>query len=142
MYADSSASRYDARLVSLWCSPVRPAGIFFLIKSAPDSPKPAGISRDHAPSVGNGPGAIAFARILWCAHSTASERVIASTPALAHADGTTYAEPVHAYVVTIERIDPPEPCAIICLPHASVQLKLPLSTMPTIDAKPFGVSFS
>src|SRR6185503_9698504 len=61
----------------------------------------SGISRENAPSVGTGPGAIAFTRTPYAAHSTASERVIANTPALAHADGSTNAEPVHAYVVTM-----------------------------------------
>ncbi len=32
----------------------------------------------------------------WRAHSTASERVSATTPALAQADGSTKAEPVQA----------------------------------------------
>ena len=53
------------------------------------SSTPGGTRRDHAPSVGNGPGAMALQRILYFAHSTASERVMASTPALAQADGTT-----------------------------------------------------
>ena len=35
-------------------------------------------------------------RIWYAAHSTASDRVIASTPAFAHAEGTTNAEPVQA----------------------------------------------
>ena len=41
-------------------------------------------------------GAIAFTRIPYAAHSTARDLVIASTPAFAHADGSTNAEPVHA----------------------------------------------
>jgi hypothetical protein len=55
-----------------------------------------GINRDHAPSVGNGPGAIAFNRMLYRAHSTASDRVIANTPAFAAAEGTMYADPQFA----------------------------------------------
>src|SRR3954452_16638365 len=102
------------------CSPKRPAGIFFEVMPASMSSTPGGTRRDHAPSVGNGPGAIALQRILYFAHSTASERIIASTPALAHADGPPWAEPVHAYGVTIDRIDPPLPCSFICLPTASV----------------------
>jgi hypothetical protein len=46
--------------------------------------------------VGNGPGAIALSRILYFAHSTASDVVIASTPAFAQADGTTYPDPEFA----------------------------------------------
>ena len=80
---------------------------------------------DHAPSVGNAPGAMAFARILCRAHSTASDRVIARTPAFAAADGMTYAEPVHAYGVMIERIDPPVAWRIICFPTACVQWNVP-----------------
>ena len=44
---------------------------------------------DQAPSVGNGPGATALNRMPRPPHSTASERVIATTPAFAIADGTT-----------------------------------------------------
>jgi hypothetical protein len=79
-----------------------------------------GSSRDHAPSVGKGPGAIALQRMPYVAHSTASERVIASTPAFAAADGTTKAEPVHAYVVTMFRIQPPAPRSIMPRPTAFV----------------------
>ena len=52
-----------------------------------------GISRDQAPSVGNGPGAMALTRMLYFAHSTAKEVVMARTAAFAQADGTTNAEP-------------------------------------------------
>ena len=55
-----------------------------------------GISRLNAPSVGKGPGATAFNRMPYVAHSTASDRVRASTPALATADGRTNAEPLSA----------------------------------------------
>ena len=46
--------------------------------------------------MGNGPGAIAFVRILYFTHSDARERVRASTPPFAAAEGVTYPEPVHA----------------------------------------------
>src|SRR5271168_2727174 len=86
-----------------------------------------GISRDHAPSVGNGPGAMALNRMRYFAHSTASERVIASTPAFAHADGTTYPEPdpTPAYVVAMFSTLPPRPAAIHLRPRASVQWNVP-----------------
>jgi hypothetical protein len=42
------------------------------------------------------PGAMAFIRIPYFAHSTAKERVMAKTPAFAVAEGTTYGEPVQA----------------------------------------------
>src|SRR5262249_56369334 len=62
--------------------------------------------REKAPSVWMGPGAIAFKRMFAWPHSTASERVMASTPALAQADGSAKAGPVQAYLVTIETIAP------------------------------------
>src|SRR5690349_10711747 len=93
-YAEKSDIRYAARLASSWCSPtrfkgMRSAGSNFLTRSP-------GSSLLHAPSVGNGPGAMALLRILYFAHSTARDRVNASTPAFPHAEGTTYPEPVHA----------------------------------------------
>ncbi len=48
-----------------------------------------GILLPQAPSVGNGPGAMAFRRMPLGPHSTARLRVMASTPALAMAEGTT-----------------------------------------------------
>ncbi len=54
----------------------------------------SGTKRDHAPLVGNGPGAIAFTLIPYSAHSNANERVIARTPALLQAEGSTKAHPV------------------------------------------------
>src|SRR5437764_11808694 len=82
-----------------------------------------GTSRDHAPSVGNGPGAMAFKRMLYLPHSTASDVVIASTPALAHAEGTTNAEPqfAAAYVVVILKTCPGFFCAIHLRANACVQ---------------------
>ncbi len=56
----------------------------------------SGKSRCAAPGVSTGPGAIAFTRILWRAHSTASVRVIASTPAFALAEWITPGPPVQA----------------------------------------------
>ena len=57
---------------------------------------PGGANLFQAPSVINGPGAIALVRILYFAHSTAKDLVIANTPAFAEADGTTYPDPVQA----------------------------------------------
>src|SRR6185436_4245382 len=94
------------------------------------------------PSVGKGPGAIPFTRILCFAHSTASERVVAITPAFAAALGITKPLPVHAYVVRMLRIDPPLPLAIMRRPAASVALNEPCRTMPTTAAKPLGVRSS
>ena len=48
-----------------------------------------GSNRSQAPFVGNGPGAIALKRMPYFDHSTANERVMANTPPLAVADGTT-----------------------------------------------------
>ena len=78
--------RYAARLASSSCWPTRFSGMRL---SAISPSSGLGISRSHAPGVGKGPGAMAFSVMPYFAHSTASERVIASTPALAAADGTT-----------------------------------------------------
>ena len=69
-------------------------------------------------------GAIAFSRIPYLPHSLASERVSASTPALATTEGTTKPEPVQAYVVTMLKTTPPVCASIQRLPQASVQWAL------------------
>src|SRR6266404_9249346 len=97
----------------------------------------SGISRENAPSVGTGPGAMALTRILYAAHSTASDRVRASTPAFAHAEGSTNADPVQAYVVRMLRMAPPFPPSIIRRPKALVQWKEPLRTMSTTALNAF-----
>ena len=56
----------------------------------------SGRSLDHAPSVGNGPGATALSRMPYLAHSTANDFVRAKTPAFPQAEGTTQPEPVSA----------------------------------------------
>src|SRR5688572_873404 len=92
MYAEYGLIKYAARFASSLGSPKRSSGIRFFASSSIDA---SGISAFHAPSVGKGPGAIAFARILYAVpHSTASERVIANTPALAITEGNTNADPV------------------------------------------------
>src|SRR5258708_2057549 len=69
---------------------------------------------------------------------------MASTPALAQADGTTKAEPqlAAAYVVTMLSTLPPSFSVIHFFAKICVQLKVPLSTMPTTALKALGVSFS
>src|SRR5262249_23816833 len=119
MYPAPSDIKYDARFASSSVLPTRPRGTRL---AAASTPTPGGATRDHAPWVGRGPGAMALNRILWRAHSPASDRVSTSTAAFAIADGSTYAEPVHAYVVMIDSTEPPVPCSIICFPTASVQL--------------------
>src|SRR5690349_8373294 len=99
-------------------SPKRPRGIrdsvcAFAFSSA--------IRREKAPSVGIGPGAIAFSRIPAEPHSTASERVIARTPAFAQAEGRTYAEPLQTYVAAIETMEPAARRASRWRPTARVQ---------------------
>src|ERR1700754_4722794 len=103
-----------------------------------------GMRRDQAPSVGNGPGAIALTRILYFAHSTASEVVMARTPALAQADGTTKAEPefAAAEVVTMLRMFPPCLSAIQRLARACVQLNEPCNTIPTTAENALALSVS
>src|ERR1700722_5204842 len=93
MYSDMSLRRKAARLVS---SSWRPKRFMGWDARAWSSYCFEGMRRDQAPSVGNGPGAMALTRILYFAHSTASEVVMARTPALAQADGTTKAEPEFA----------------------------------------------
>ena len=51
------------------------------------------------PSVGISPGPTALSRMPYCAHSTASDLVITSMPALLIADGTTYGLPLSTQVV-------------------------------------------
>src|SRR6476661_9761777 len=99
-YPDLSLTKNAARSASSSCVPKRPRGFFFLAISSNDF---TGISRENAPSVGTGPGAIAFKRIPYLPHSTARLRVIFSTPAFATDEGTTYGEPHCAYVVVMLR---------------------------------------
>jgi len=73
--------------------PNRPSGI---CASTAFSISSEGQSRSPAPSLVNGPGDTAFTRIFDPAHSAASVRVIASTPAFAHAEWTTPGLPVVA----------------------------------------------
>src|SRR5215211_3392623 len=103
MYGAASLTRKAARLANSSWLPKRRIGIR---DNDSFSSSGVGSSRDHAPSVGNGPGAIAFTRMPYAAHSTASDRVIASTPAFEAAEGTTNADPVHAYVVMMLRNTP------------------------------------
>src|SRR5262245_10897925 len=103
-----------------------------------------GTRRDQAPSVGNGPGAMALRRILYLAHSTAREVVMARTPALAQEEGTTNADPqlAAAYVVVMLSTLPGFLAAIQRRAKACVQWNEPLSTMLTIAPNALGESFS
>src|SRR5207253_7434769 len=100
------------------------------------------IRREKAPSVGMGPGAIAFKRMPAWPHSTARERVIARTPAFAQAEGSANAVPVQAYVVVIDTIAPGAFRASRCRPTASVQKTEPCKTVRTTASKPLGVRSS
>src|SRR5437763_9895912 len=71
----------------------RPAGT---VRATRASSSGVGHSAAPAPSVAVGPGQIVFTRIPWDAHSTASVRVIATSPALAAAECTVPGPPVHA----------------------------------------------
>src|SRR6185369_6360957 len=69
------------------------------------SPEPAeaeGLSRSHAPLVGNGPGAMAFKRMPCGPHSVASDFVMMLSPALDIAEGTVKGPPFQIQVVRIE----------------------------------------
>src|SRR5436305_13861200 len=105
MYCAISLIKNAARLVSSSYLPKRFIG--FELRAC-SSNSFDGMSRDQAPSVGNGPGAIALRRMLYLPHSTASEVVIAKTPAFAHDQGTTKPEPhfAAAYVVAILKTSP------------------------------------
>src|SRR5919201_1115092 len=133
-YAAPSQRRNTAASAISRGVPNRLSGMRFLAISVSCG---SGMRRLNAPSVGTGPGAIALTRMPYAAHSTASERVSARTPAFAHADGRTNADPVHAYVVTMLTIDPLF-AAIIFLPKALVQWNVPLRTISTTALKPFG----
>src|SRR5205823_12347940 len=96
--------------------PTRRIGLIFDESSKP----PPGRNRLVAPSVGKGPGAIAFRRMPCRPHSTASDLVMTCNPAFDIADGTTYGEPVCTQVTRIEITLPLWPPAIQRLPTACV----------------------
>lgn len=83
-------------------------------------PLSLGRSRADAPSVGMTPGAMAFRRMPCRPHSTASDLVMASMPALDMADGTTNGEPVQTQVTTMDTTAPDAPLPIQRLPTAWV----------------------
>src|ERR1700751_1122305 len=87
---------------------------------------------------------MALRRILYLAHSTAREVVMARTPALAQEDGTTNAEPqfAAAYVAVMLSTVPGFLAAIQRRAKPCVQWNEPLSTMLTIVSKALGESFS
>src|ERR1700732_5537923 len=87
-----------------------------------------------------GPGATAFPRMLDFAHSTASDIVIACTAAFAIADGTTYADPVHTQVVSVDSTLPGSPSRIHRLPAASVVWNDPFITVPVMAYTARGLS--
>src|SRR5216683_6106262 len=89
-----------------------------------------------------GPGASAFTRMPYLAHSTASDIVIACTAALAIADGTTNAEPVQTQVVSVDSTLPGRPPAIHRRPAASVVWKDPFITVRVTASKARGLSCS
>src|ERR1700747_599614 len=76
----------------------------------------------------------------YFAHSTASDIVIACTAALAIADGTTYADPVHTQVVSVDSTLPGSPSRIHRLPAASVVWNDPFITVPVMASKARGLS--
>src|SRR5262245_41924329 len=115
-HSQPSAIRKVARFCSSDICPMRRIGLTFV-----DSPKsPPGRSRFVAPSVGNGPGAIAFSRMLCLPHSTASDLVMMCRPAFDIAEGTTYGDPVQTQVTRIETTEPLWLPAIQRLPTACV----------------------
>src|SRR5690625_90810 len=87
---------------------------------APAEDFSVGLSISHAYSVGIGPGAMALTRMLYLAHSTPNDIVIAFTAAFPIADGTTNAEPVQIHVVNVDSTFPGKPCSIQRFPAACV----------------------
>ncbi len=90
-HSQPSAIRKVARFCSSSILPTRRIGFMFVVSSKPPAP---GRRRLEAPSVGNGPGAMALRRMPKRPHSTASDFVITCSPAFDIAEGTTYGEPV------------------------------------------------
>src|SRR5207245_5472062 len=76
----------------------------------------------------------------YFAHSTASDIVIECTAAFAIADGTTYADPVHTQVVSMDSTLPGSPSRIHRLPAASVVWNDPFMTVPVMASKARGLS--
>src|SRR6266478_3045243 len=76
----------------------------------------------------------------YFAHSTASDIVIECTAAFAIADGTTYADPVHTQVVSVDSTLPGSPSRIHRLPAASVVWNDPFITVPVMASKARGLS--
>src|SRR5258708_41650 len=122
------------RFASSSMVPERPSGIWSSWV-APTELLSVGLSISHAYSVGIGPGASAFTLMPYRPHSTASDIVIACTAALAMADGTTNADPLHTQVVRFESTAPGRPAAIHRLPTATVVLKDPVITVDVTASK-------
>src|SRR6516162_9062998 len=76
----------------------------------------------------------------YFAHSTASDIVIECTAAFAIADGTTYADPVHTQVVSVDSTLPGSPSRIHRLAAASVVWNDPFMTVPVMASKARGLS--
>src|SRR5262245_33812966 len=115
-HSQPSAIRKVARFCSSLILPTRRIGLILEESSKP----PPGRRRLDAPSVGNGPGAMALRRMPKRPHSTASDLVITWRPAFDIAEGTTYGEPVYTQVTRIEITEPGWPPAIQRLPTACV----------------------
>src|SRR6516225_3800292 len=76
----------------------------------------------------------------YFAHSTASDIVIECTAAFAIADGTTYADPVHTQVASVDSTLPGSPSRIHRLPAARVVWNDPVMTVPVTASKARGLS--
>ncbi|KEH08237.1 hypothetical protein GY14_21435 [Delftia tsuruhatensis] len=101
--------------------PRRRVGLSRRRRSAESSlPSILGRRRWLAPWVGITPGAIALNRMRLGPHSTASDLVMASSPALDMAEGTTKGEPVSTQVTTMDSTEPGSPSAIQRRPTAWV----------------------
>src|SRR3954463_5725030 len=83
---------------------------------------------------------MAFRRMPYGPHSTASDMVMACTAALAIADGTTNADPVHTQDVSVEMTEPGRPPAIQRRPAACVVLNEPFITVELMASNARGDS--
>src|SRR5580693_9215486 len=97
-----------------------------------------GLSRSHAPLVGNGPGAIALRRIPFGPHSVASDFVMMLSPAFDMAEGTVMGPPFQIQVVRIEITLALSPASSQRLPQASGTENEPRNTISAMALKPRG----
>src|ERR1700704_776438 len=103
-----------------------------------DSVPAPGLSRDQAPSVGKGPGAMALRRMPRLPHSIASDWVMTLRPAFDMAEGTVKGPPFQTQVVRIDTTEACLPSLSQRLPASRVTKNEPRKTMLAMASKPRG----